>query len=313
MKELTLFVKNVTRPARMAWNKFYREKWIFPRLSKDTIRAVIRHEAHRIEKAYYNNVFHSKKKIYMEKADNILFLLEELKKKTGASIGRDLDWAKEIALHADRLDRGFIDYDRPKQGKEAFFTSDSHRVDFVKEVFTSRRSVRVWSDDQPDEHERLSLANRFIECAVNMPSSGNRQTVRFVIFNSIAQKDLLKGLKEKHCYDAPLVIGVFSDQSLYGSYGTFSNIEECLFIDAAAAASAVLIAAEIEGYSTCWNHFGSDLIASRKINRERFKKIQKHYALPPCIRPVALIAIGKEQFQPPAPTRMPVEEYIYND
>jgi nitroreductase len=313
MKKIIWYLKNLTRPMRMAWNKIYREKYIFPRLTKDTLRAVIRHEAHRVEKAYYNNVFVAKRKVYMEKADNILLLIRFFNLKGGDVTAPDISWAKKIALNADKLDKNFITYSDAKYDIDSFFSSKTSRENVTKTLFHNRRSVRIWSETQPSECERKRLAERLVQCAINMPSSGNRQAVRFVIFNDKNQKDLLKGLKESHCYNAPLVIGVFSDESLYGSYGTFSNTEECLFIDSAAAASAILIAAELEGYSTCWNHFGRDLIMSRKVNRQKFEMIQKTYSMPAHIRPVALIAIGKGEFQPPSPLRMPLEDYIYND
>jgi nitroreductase len=313
MKNMILFLKKITRPMRMAWNKVYREKYVFPRLSKDTLRAVIRHEAHRVEKSYYNNVFNSKKKVYMEKADNIIILSRILNSKGGDLAGPDMAWSKKIALNADSLDKNFINYNNSKNNINCFFKSKEAKMNVIKELFHNRRSVRVWSEMQQSEHERSLLAARLIQCAINMPTSGNRQAARFIIFNSREQKDLLKGLKESHCYNAPLVIGVFSDESLYGSYGTFSKTEECLFIDAAAASSAILIAAELEGYSTCWNHFGQDLIMSRKTNRQKFDVIQKTYSLSKYIRPIALIAIGTEEFQPPVPLRMALEDYIYND
>jgi nitroreductase len=313
MKKIIGFLKEVTRPMRMAWNKVYREKYVFPRLSKDTLRAVIRHEAHRVEKSYYNEVFSSKRKVYMEKAGNIIFLSKIFNGKGGDLAEPDMAWAQEIALKADSLDKDFINYNDLKNNMGCFFKSKQSQKNVINELLHNRRSVRIWSEVQQSEQERRLLAIRLIQCAINMPSSGNRQAARFIIFNSSEQKDLLKGLKESHCYNAPLVIGVFSDESLYGSYGTFSKIEECLFIDAAAAAAAILIAAELEGYSTCWNHFGQDLIMSRKSNRQKFEIIKKTYSLSKHIRPIALIAIGKEKFQPPVPSRMELEDYIYND
>lgn len=313
MKKMIALLKKWTRPARMAWNKLYREKYTFPKLSKDTLRAVIRHEAHRVEKAYYNNVFSDKKKVYMEKSDNIKLLIKLFGKKGGDVFDPDINWAKKIASNADKLNEDFITYNDTKHDISSYFCSKKDRENLIASLFHERRSVRVWSNDQPSLYEKNQLAERLIRCAVNMPCSGNRQAVRFICFVEKKQKDLLKGIKEKHCYDAPLVIGVFSDEKLYGSYGSFSNTEECLYIDSAAAASAILIAAELEGYSTCWNHFGLDLVMSRKLNRERYKAIKLAYSLPDSVRPIALIAIGKEAFQPPTPLRMPLSEYIYND
>lgn len=306
-------IKIKTRPFRMLFNRVYRESIIFPRLKDDTIRAVIRHEAHRLEKAYYNGVYLSKKNVYKEKAKNILLLIDILTCRGKNVDLADLNWAKNIALNADSLDQSFINTRANKIKNSIFSNGEQSVIDKVQFIFSNRRSVRVWADEQLEEIERKDQAERLIKLAVNMPSSGNRQAVRFIVFNTEEQRKLLHGVKESHCYNAPLVICILVDESLYGSYGAFAKTEECIFIDAAAAASAILIGAELEGMSTCWNHFGKDLISSRKSNIKKFEKIKKTYSLPESIRPIALIAIGVEAFQPPTPERMPLESYIYND
>lgn len=308
MKAIVKIIADISRPFRKYFERKYIEKIELNNISQIKARSIMRHEAHRIEKAYYNDVFEKGKKIYLEKAHRIIKINDEQLKNTKVEASDDVQWSLHIAKNATKLAEEFIDFSNQKLKQNA---SEDNFQRF-KEVMLRRRSNRVWSTEQPTVTEYRKLAKELIEIAVCMPCSGNRQATRYLILATKEEKDNLRGLKEKHTYEAPLVILVFSDESLYGSYGTFGKGEECTLIDAAGATAALLIAAEVKGYSTCWNHFGSDLVASRKTNKIAFKKLKQKHKLPESFRPIAALAIGIESFNPPIPSRMALKEFIVN-
>ena len=297
-------IADITRPVRKYLEYKIRLNFLLKRSSKDKRRSIIRHEAHRIEKAYYNHVFKKNPKIYEDKAKIINSILREDFGK--APNEPDMLWAKEIAKNFRNLDTTFIDNSKAKSNNHA------QRVDCVQEFYLNmaeRRSNRTWSEIQPSASELTDLANRLISAAVDMPSSGNRQTSRFLILCGKEETQTLRGLKEAHCFNAPLVIITFTDETLYGSYGTFGKNEDCILIDGAISTTAMMIAAELEGYSTCWNHFGTDLIKSRKSNQVAYKALQKKFRIRPNLRPISALAIGKEKFLHPKPKRMDRKEF----
>lgn len=297
--------KDITRPFRMRYARYKREVIDFNKLDSDQLRSVIRHEAHRVEKSYYNNIFLKKKSVYLEKVENIKSLERRLLKKNTKLVScPDVRWAKDIAENAESLDENFINKTQVKP------SSHQLSIENIQAVFENRRSAREWSDSQPKGEELMELSYRLINCAINMPCSGNRQAVRFLILQGNDEKMFLKGIKEKHCYEAPLLICVFSETKVYGSYGAFSKHEECVLIDAAAAAAAIVIAAELEGFSTCWNHFGLDLVESRAANKTIYRELRDHFFIRKNLRPVGVIAIGKEAYHAPKPERMSIEDYL---
>jgi len=296
-------IADLSRPFRKKLKKLRIEWMILPKMSKESARSTMRHEAHRIEKSYYNNVYLKGKEIYDSKAQLINKIFHMHLTKEDLKTNPDILWAVEISSLTSKLDKKFINKERRK---ERFEVDKNEFYKLIKE----RRSVRVWSNDQPSGELLHSLSKRLIKAGISMPCSGNRQAIKFLVLIENEDKSFLSGIKEKHCIGAPMVILVFANTSLYGSYETFGKGEDCILIDSAAAASAILIAAEIEGYSTCWNHFGQDLMRSRMKNLKAYKKLCQRFNIDGSLQPVAAIAIGKEEFNPPEPRRMELEDFI---
>ena len=196
----------------------------------------------------------------------------------------------------------FIDkYSQP--AKEVSF----EKVEMRLESMRFRRSCRVWSENQMSELELHEFALKLVQAAIYAPNSGNRQAWRFAILIDPDEKRMLKGLKEKHCYTAPLLIFVGMDSRFYRAAGHLNN---CLYLDAGAAISNMIHLAHECGLGTCWNHLGEELINSRKLNVEIYQKFCKQKNIPNYIKPAGILAIGRPEFIPPMPERLGLKEYI---
>lgn len=269
-------------------------------LSNEEMLSLMRHEAHRIEKSIYNGIFEAKFQMYNEKAKRVQEIYKELKQRNSEECEPTLIWAKQILDAFDDLKTDFIE---PNSKASSFYELEKATgyVDFVKE----RRSVRVWSDKQPDENELLELANHCIDAARWAPTSGNRQPWQFKVLTEQSDKDLLKKVKEEHCTNAPLLIFVGMDKRLYGSL-SLKQFETALYIDAGAAIMNMIGTAQSTGMGTCWNHFGRDMIESREVNKNIYRNFCKQMGIKDYIEPVAILAIGSPAFIPPTPARVKV-------
>ncbi len=271
-------------------------------LSDAELMAFMRHDAHRIEKSFYNNIFTAKRSFYEQRRDNVLEAIQVLKQR-----GRDLTeptivWAREIAETFEHLEERFI------QRKLTLPQPiDNVAADGFVSLAASRRSSRVWADNQPPAAELESFARRMIDAARWAPNSGDRQPIRFKIMTDSAEKALLAGLKEEHCYAAPCLIFVGSDRRFYGGLG---EKEAGIHIDAAAAAMQMVLTAHAAHYGVCWNHFSRDLIESRESNTRTYKTFAEAMGIPDHVEPVAIIAFGIAAFHPPVPPRMNIDSML---
>lgn len=270
------------------------------KLSNDELLSIMRHESHRLEKSFYNNRDTANERKYLnikKRLSNIYKIFD----KRSFSKCSTIDWSKEIYFSFNNIYEGFIkpNLKKPKRYELA-------KGDRLIDLFHIRRSIRVWKDDQPGNEELKKLAMKMIEGAVEAPNSDNRQAWRFLMLLGKKDKDLLNGLKEKQCVDAPLVIFVGMDERSYG----FSNYKSLIYIDAGAAIMQMLLVAHECGFGAFWNHFGYDFIKSRKKNRKIFHDFRKKKGLPDYILPVAILAVGVPKYIPPKPRRMDVDSYI---
>lgn len=115
--------------------------------------AIIRHEAHRIEKSMSNNIFESKHAVYAGKRDRVRSCLARLTE-LGFDPQRDptARWALEVVDSFNNLD-GFI-----QGGSRDPEPYDPTRAEEFVRLVRDRRSVRVWADDQPDLTELRGVA-----------------------------------------------------------------------------------------------------------------------------------------------------------
>lgn len=271
-------------------------------LSDAELMAFMRHDAHRIEKSFYNNIFATKRPFYEQRRDNVLEAIRILKQRGCDLTEPTIAWAREIAETFDELEERFI-----QRKQTAPLAIDHVAADSFVSLVASRRSSRVWADAQPPAEELESFARRMIDAGRWAPNSGDRQPIRFKIITDGTEKALLAGLKEEHCYAAPCLIFVGSDRRFYGGLG---EKEAGIHIDAAAAAMQMVLTAHAAHYGVCWNHFSRDLIESRESNTRTYKKFADIMGIPEHVEPVAIIAFGIAAFHPPVPPRMNIDSML---
>lgn len=281
---------------------FYRHGHLV-RLSDQELLGLIRHEAHRLEKSVYNNILHAKRDYYDRKYQMIKTITEMLIQRNPEYINHStIVWSQRIiSAYPDILESYVAPFSR------AVTKEHVYGIDTLEELMTTRRSCRVWDDAQPSNNELAALAKRLINIGIYAPNSGNRQPWKFAVLIEEQERMVLKGLKERHCYSAPLLIFVGIDNRLYKPA---EHLENCLFIDASAAATQIILAAHMLGYGTCWNHLGLDLINSREINKQSYSHLCAMKHIDKNVTPVAILAIGKPKFFPPVPSRVSVEDVL---
>ncbi|KAA1258794.1 malonic semialdehyde reductase [Rubripirellula obstinata] len=268
--------------------------------SSDELLSVVRHEAHRIEKSIYNDNFESKKEVYEKKRDTIEDCFKILRQRD-FDLGEDPTavWAENLIASFNNLENYVLDHSR-----EAAQYRPERAAAFAA-FARSRRSCRVWADEQPDDQELAEIAGHMIDAARWAPTSGNRQPWRFVVLSKPERKELLRGIKEQHCISAPLLIWVLMDKRLYGALG---NNECSLFIDAGAAIMQMVLAAHDCGLGVCWNHFALDMIRSRPSNMVVYDRLTRELGVDDHLESVAIVAIGRPKFIPPEPQRVKISD-----
>jgi nitroreductase len=271
-------------------------------MSNDQLLSLMRHESHRIEKAIYNNILEEKYDIYhqkWEKLDEIYRILEEREYNLDEPT---IIWSKQIYDNFHDLENGFI---KKNSNIPAEFIPEAC-FSFVQ-FLSARRIVRVWNQKQPSISSLEKIALSMIDGAKWAPTSGNRQPWRFIILKTSEQKEMLRGIKEEHCINAPLLIYVGMDTRLYGALG---EEERSIFIDAGAAIMSMCLVAHHCGLGVCWNHFADDLINSRESNKNTYSEFAQRLNIGEYIAPIAIIAIGVPEFIPPVPARMEIENLL---
>ena len=125
----------------------------------------------------------------------------------------------------------------------------------------SRRSTRTWAINNFHESELINIGNKLIESASWAPCSGNRQAWFFKIITKQNEKNLLIGIKEKHCYSAPMLIFIGIDRKAYGAIGIN---EQGIHVDGAAAGAAQ---EEQRGQHGCDSGFPPHFFAAASTRR----------------------------------------------
>lgn len=275
---------------------------VFSRLSTDELLSLIRHDAHRIEKSIYNDIFEAKRSYYLGRRRNIEVIHEILRRRNVSLAEPSTAWTKQIHDSFESLKETFIE----PNSTQPFPFDPAEAEPFVR-FLRARRSARVWASHQPPIGTLERIAYLMIDAARWAPTSGNRQPWRFLIMTRREEKELLAKIKEEHCVTAPLLIFVGMDTRVYGALG---KEERGIYIDAGAAAMQMVLLAHKCGLGVCWNHFADDLINSRQINRDIYRRFAETMGIADWIAPVAIVAIGAPEFLPPEPARMAVDRLL---
>jgi len=270
-------------------------------MSRDELLALMRHETHRIEKAVYNGILTEKADIFARKRDRLADIHRRLSSMGVPDGEPTVAWSKKMLAGYDSLERDVI---RKESTEPPPFTPKA--ADEFLSFLKSRRSVRVWADEQPSADEFAHVVDIMIEAARWAPNSGNRQAWRYAILDTPKKRVLLERLKERHCTTAPLLIFIGADTRVYGALG---EEERCLYIDIGAAVMQMILVAHRIGLGTCWNHFADDLVKSRPVNEDMYRRFTETLGIPGYITPVAVVAVGRARYIPPVPARMEPDSF----
>jgi len=276
------------------------------KLSNTQLLSLGRHEAHRIEKAYYNESLDTKSAYYLSVRDRLTQILMLIRERNAFKEDHPVvSWIGTIVEAYDAIGDEFV-----KQYSTAAPLLKLHEARSYIDGLSKRRSCRLWATQQPSREILQEASKLFVEAARWAPTSGNRQPWRFRVILDQAEKDLLIGLKEPHCIKAPLLIYVGMDKTVYGAIG---KNESSIYIDASAAIMQMILLAEKIGLASCWNHFARDLIFSRPSNPDRYRNFVKQLGIPPEVEPVAIVCFGLPLLVTPIPPRLPVDEVMISE
>jgi len=263
--------------------------------SSDSFQCIIsaaKHEAHKLEKAFFAGYFADPIKIsyYDSVARNLKRLLNLLRKKFPEKYGADINWISNISDN-------YPNFDNFKSNNKGFMESASSSKILENKLldyyhfYKGRRSSRKWM--KSNNYNWVRIGDLLINIAKWAPTSGNRQPWVFKSIISSEDKNLFNGIKEKHALDAPLIILVGVNRDAYGILG---RNEAGTLIDGAAASMSIIDCCHYNGLQSCWNHFGFDLIYSRFKNYLAFQKIKKHFKFDESFIPISIISIGFSSF-----------------
>jgi len=167
------------------------------------------------------------------------------------------------------------------------------------EAIKGRRSIREFKPD-PVKDEDLK---RILEAGRWAPSAGNCRPSEFVVVKDPTVKRRLAtaALEETFIAEAPVVIVVCANVPRTSwRYGRRGEELYCIQ-DTAAATQNMLLAAYSLGYGTCWvGAFDDDAVA--EVIR-----------VPPGVRPVAIIPLGRPAERPSPPSRRPLSEIVHEN
>lgn len=229
---------------------------------------------HRIDKSLTNKKINKKYESYIEILTKKINELKEINPNNNL-----IEWASILIKN----------FDIKKALKVSNTKLKNNDLNFY-ELAEKRVSCRIWNSTQNDS--LLFHAKKAIECAVQSPTSSNRQPWKFIFFNNL-ELSQFEGLKEKHATSAPFGIFIAMDTRVYLYDDRTDYSIEQLYIDAGAAIMSMIYYLESNSYNTCWNHLGKDLINSREKNIEVYNKLSFKYKIENYMEPVALLVFGE--------------------
>lgn len=169
------------------------------------------------------------------------------------------------------------------------------RAGELLELMRTRRSIRAFLPDPLSESEIEAL----IEAIRWAPSAGNLQS-RFFYFitNKQLQRQLARAAWEQYFIsEAPLVLVGCTDTRIQARYGT-RGVSLYSVMDLSAAVQNVLLMAHALGLGSCW------------VSAFDEAAVHAILGLPPHLRPVAIVPIGKPAESPAPPPRLPKDQVV---
>jgi len=167
------------------------------------------------------------------------------------------------------------------------------------EAIKDRRSIRAFKKQDVSQE----AIDKLVEAALLAPSAGNAQSWAFVLVKDQATKLALSkaALGQRMVAEASVVFVVCADEKrAQQSYGERGRMLYCIQ-DTAAATQNILLTACSLGLGACW------------VGAFREEAVRKIVNTPEEMRPVAMIPVGYPDESPPARSRRPASEVVYNE
>jgi nitroreductase len=166
------------------------------------------------------------------------------------------------------------------------------------DFLTSRSSVRGYQDDEVSEHELVFI----LDSASTAPSAGNLEAWDVVVVKDLDQKEALAAAayEQTHVAEAPVLFVVCANyvrsMSRYGDRGILYAVQ-----DATIACTYMMLAAHAERLASCW------------VGAIDENEVRAILGLPPHVRPLAILTVGKSRMKAPLTERMAVGEHVHMD
>jgi nitroreductase len=166
------------------------------------------------------------------------------------------------------------------------------------QFLTTRRSIREYSGEEITDEQVAYILN----CASTAPSAGNLEAWDVVVVTDNETKsDLsLAAYDQPHIALAAVVLVVCANyirsMSRYGERGILYAVQ-----DATIACTYMMLASEAEQLCSCW------------VGAMDEGDVREILGLPPHIRPIALLCIGKGNKTRILPDRLAIEEHIHQE
>lgn len=205
------------------------------------------------------------------------FLFKECEKRKLKN--KILTWGKDTF---EKFNSGVLALEEQEESEESDLPLeiDYERLSKFYEVSQSRKSIRKFQQSKiPDD-----VVEKILLSAIEAPSSCNRQSWRFTIFEQEKDKLFISKLRNvKFIEQTPLLICISVDSSLYNTKGEAGITS---IMDASAAIMNILNAAASANLGSVW----INLLAS--MSKEKISIFKTKYKFPATYTPIGFVAIG---------------------
>ena len=188
---------------------------------------------------------------------------------------------------------------RQKETTNEDVIMDSTSVENFFELAKRRQSIRKFSERKISKETIYQI----LKCAIESPSSCNRQSWRFLILSDKKSLSFISQIRRiEFLKNAPAVICVLIDKNLYTDN---RELDYTSYMDGAAAIMNIIYAAESLGISSCWVNFGKLEISESDMN-----KFYRFFEVKPNFKPISLVALGYGAQSIKKPKRELINYYI---
>jgi len=220
---------------------------------------------------------------------------------------RKIDYLKSLIKESKKRN---LEYLENVRGAEEFLkntkknnidnqTNIKHGSDYFLDLALKRKSIRKFSKKKVSEDKIYKI----LKCAIEAPSSCNRQAWRFLIINKEESKSFIsKARRVKFLEEAPIIVCVFVDKDVYVNK---EELNYTAYMDGSAAIMNMIYAAESLGLSSCWVNFG-------KLEISNLDEFYNFFKIDYNLKPISLVVFGYGQQKVKKPNREKIDYFLLN-